>query len=251
MKRFMMVCLVGLGLLVAQGTLAAELSNNKDKVSYALGYEIGTNLKNEQIDVDHGIFVQGLKNAMDGKKGTMTEKQVQQTLLAFQKEMLAKRAQEFEGLAKKNAKEGAAFLKENSTKEGVVTLKNGLQYKVLAQGTGNSPKENDTVTVDYEGTTIDGKVFDSSYKRGKPTSFQVDEVIPAWSEALQKMKTGATWMVYAPPSLAYGKTGIGGPIGPEQTLVFKIHLISVEAAKKEKTAGATATSASMHAGGNA
>jgi FKBP-type peptidyl-prolyl cis-trans isomerase FklB len=127
--------------------------------------------------------------------------------------------------AKKN---GAQFMTKNKTEAGVVTLPSGLQYKIIDAGNGKKPSRNDTVTVDYEGTLLDGTVFDSSYKRGQPASFPVSGVIAGWQEALQLMPTGATWMLYIPPQLAYGSTGAGSMIGPNETLTFKVHLISIQ-----------------------
>lgn len=123
---------------------------------------------------------------------------------------------------------GEAFLQANKTKPGVVTLPSGLQYQVLDAGSGKKPGKNDTVTVDYEGRLVNGQIFDSSYQRGQPATFNVSQVIEGWTEALQRMNTGATWMLYIPPSLAYGAAGAGGAIGPNETLVFKVHLISVK-----------------------
>lgn len=129
--------------------------------------------------------------------------------------------------ATQNKQQGEAFLTANKKKSGVVTLPDGLQYRVIVEGKGNSPSKNDTVTVNYAGTLIDGMEFDSSYKRGEPTTFPVSAVIPGWTEALQLMKAGSTWELYIPPSLAYGERGAPPVIGPNQTLIFKVELISV------------------------
>jgi FKBP-type peptidyl-prolyl cis-trans isomerase FklB len=131
-------------------------------------------------------------------------------------------------IADENAKAGAAFLAENKNKAGVVTLADGLQYKIVASGLGKKPSKDDTVTVDYEGKFINGEIFDSSYKRGEPVSFPVSAVIPGWTEALQLMNTGSTWVLYIPASLAYGERGMPSAIGPNETLIFKVHLISVK-----------------------
>jgi len=130
--------------------------------------------------------------------------------------------------AEKAKKDGAAFMEKNKTEAGMVTLPSGLQYKIVEAGSGKKPAKNDTVTVDYEGTLLNGTVFDSSYKRGQPASFPVSGVIAGWQEALQLMPTGSTWMLYIPPQLAYGQAGAGGMIGPNETLVFKVHLISIK-----------------------
>jgi len=130
--------------------------------------------------------------------------------------------------AEQNQKTGAAFMQTNKHQPGVVTLPSGLQYKILEEGTGKHPTKSDVVTVDYEGTLVNGQVFDSSYKRGQPASFPVTGVIAGWQEALPLMKTGATWMLYVPSQLAYGERGAGGMIGPNEALVFKVHLISIK-----------------------
>lgn len=124
--------------------------------------------------------------------------------------------------------QGEAFLMANKNKKGVITLPSGLQYEVIVEGKGKKPSLTDTVTVDYEGKLVNGKVFDSSYQRGQPASFPVNGVIPGWTEALQLMNTGSTWMLYIPPTLAYGQAGAGGLIGPNETLIFKVHLINVK-----------------------
>jgi len=147
---------------------------------------------------------------------------------AFTQEMMARQAEEAKKLAEKNKKSGEAFLEGNKTKEGVKTLPSGLQYKVITEGTGKSPKVTDTVTVNYRGTFIDGTEFDSSYKRGQPATFQVNSVIPGWTEALQLLKEGAKWQLFIPPQLAYGEKGAGGVIGPNTTLIFEVELISVK-----------------------
>jgi FKBP-type peptidyl-prolyl cis-trans isomerase FklB len=145
-------------------------------------------------------------------------------MAAFQKEMIAK-------LGEKNKAEGEAFLAENKKKEGVKTLPSGLQYKVIKAGTGKKPKVTDTVTTHYRGTLMNGTEFDSSYRRGQPVSFQVNGVIPGWTEALQLMEEGAKWQLFIPSNLAYGERGAGRDIGPNATLVFEIELLSIEEKK--------------------
>ncbi len=209
----------------AQETLV--LKNQKDKVSYIIGMDIGNNLKKQSIDVDPNIFVKGVKDALSGAKPLLTEQEIQETMVAFQKEMSAKQEQ----VAKRNKAEGEAFLAENKKKEGVKTLPSGLQYKVIKAGTGKKPKSNDTVTVHYRGTLINGTEFDSSYKRGQPVSFPVSEVIPGWTEALQLMEGGAKWQLFIPSNIAYGERGAGGVIGPNATLIFEVELVSIQEKK--------------------
>lgn len=203
------------------------LKNQKDKMSYIIGVDIGNNLKKQAIDIDANILTKGIKDALAGSKSLLTEQEIRDTLAVFQKEMAAKK----EEASKKNKKEGEVFLAENKKKDGVKTLPSGLQYKVIKAGTGKKPKSTDTVTTHYRGTLIDGREFDSSYRRGQPVSFQVSGVIPGWTEALQLMEEGAKWQLFIPPNLGYGEQGTGGMIGPNATLIFEIELISIQEKK--------------------
>ncbi|MCK9418960.1 MAG: FKBP-type peptidyl-prolyl cis-trans isomerase [Nitrospirae bacterium] len=147
----------------------------------------------------------------------------------FQENLVIKQHQRDQALTEKNKKEGEAFLEKNKTREGVKTLPSGLQYKVITEGKGKSPRERDTVTVHYRGTLIDGKEFDSSYKRGQPETFHMDGMITGWAEALQLMKEGSKWQLVIPSDLAYGEAGSDtGSIGPNAVLIFEIELISVK-----------------------
>jgi FKBP-type peptidyl-prolyl cis-trans isomerase len=155
------------------------------------------------------------------------DQEAKEIIAAYQKERAGKMAEEKKKLGEKNKVEGTAFLTENKKKEGVKTLPSGLQYKVIKEGTGKTPKATDTVVTQYKGTLIDGKEFDSSYKRGEPATFPVNGVIRGWTEALQLMKEGSTWQLVVPPELAYGEQG-AGPIGPNATLIFEVELVSVK-----------------------
>jgi FKBP-type peptidyl-prolyl cis-trans isomerase FklB len=219
-------------LLLASGCTAEEkkleLKDLKDKVSYCIGLNIGKDFKNKEVEVNPDILAQGIKDALSEGKTLLTEEQIKETLTAFQNEMIAKQESRLKELAEKNRKEGEAFLAENEKKEGVVTLPSGLQYKILEEGAGKTPKSTDTVTVHYRGTLIDGREFDSSYHRGEPATFPVDGVIPGWTEALQLMKEGAKWQLFIPASLAYGEQGVGPAIGPNATLIFDVELIKIK-----------------------
>ena len=217
------------GLVGAQE--AAAPKDQKDKVSYSIGVEIGRNLKKQSVDVNSEFLVKGVKDAYSGEKFLLTDEEMKDALMAFQKEMMAKQQELAKEAGEKNQKEGEAFLAENKTKEGVTVLPSGLQYKVIKAGTGKKPKATDKVTVHYRGTLIDGTEFDSSYRRGQPVSFPVNGVIPGWTEALQLMEEGAKWQVFIPPKLAYGERGAGPQIGPNATLIFEIELISIEEQK--------------------
>jgi FKBP-type peptidyl-prolyl cis-trans isomerase FklB len=212
-----------------------ELKDNRDKVSYSIGMNIGSNMKRQSVDVNPDALVQGIRDALSGNKALMTEEEINETLAGFQKEMAAKQAQRLKEIAEKNKKEGDAFLEENKKKEGIMTLPSGLQYKVLTEGTGEAPALTDTVKINYRGTLIDGTEFDSSYKRGQPAVFRVNGVIPGLSEALQLMKVGSKWQIFIPPDLAYGESGAGRTIEPNETLIFEIELISFEKGMKFHT----------------
>ena len=228
MKLKMIIVLVVL-FLVSQVNAQENIvfKNQKDKMSYIIGMDIGNNLKQQSIDVEPNILAKGVKDALTGGKPLLSEQEIRETMTAFQSEMKGKQ----EVVAQKNKEQGDAFLAENKKKEGVKTLQSGLQYKVIKAGIGKKPKLNDQVTTNYRGTLIDGTEFDSSYKRGQPASFQVSGVIPGWTEALQLMEEGAKWQLFIPSNLAYGERGAGGVIGPNATLVFEIELISIQEKK--------------------
>ena len=228
--KLKLIVILGILFLVSQVNAQENLvlKNQKDKISYIIGMDIGTNLKKQSIDIDSNILAKGVKDALAGTKPLLTEQEIQETMMAFQKDMMAKQ----EEIGKKNKAEGEAFLTENKKKEGVKTLLSGLQYKVIKAGTGKKPKSTDTVTAHYRGTLINGTEFDSSYKRGQPATFPVSGgMIPGWTEALQLMEEGAKWQLFIPPNLAYGEQGAGRDIGPNATLIFEIELVSIQEKK--------------------
>ncbi len=203
------------------------LRTQKQKESYALGMNIGMGLKRQPLPIDPATVARGLRDALSGSKMLLTDDEMKAALQQLRMDV-EKQQQEkagTEGAA--NRKQGEAFLSANKTKPGVQTLPDGLQYKVLKEGTGPKPTANDTVTVNYRGTLINGKEFDSSYKRGQPASFPVGGVIRGWTEALQLMPVGSKWELYIPPDLAYGDRGSGPDIGPGETLVFEVELLSI------------------------
>lgn len=222
-----------------QAALATGFTNANDQTSYALGVTLGQNMKKEGISLSNQMFIKGFNAGFSGQNVLLTDAQIKAAMLSFQKQLLSKVKAKQVKLAGDNETSGQKFLDANKTKTGIVSLPDGLQYKVLTAGTGNSPTKQDTVKVDYKASTIDGKVFDSSYKRGKPAVFKVSNMIRGFQEALLLMKTGATWQVYIPAELAYGARGVPGVIGPNQTLIFKIHLIDIE---KASTTGNAAPS---------
>lgn len=204
------------------------LKSQKDKVSYSIGLDIGNSMKKQSVDVDPDILARGVKDALSGKQPLLSEKEMQETMTAFQQDLIAKRTANMKTQAEKNKKEGEAFLAANKTKEGVKTLPSGLQYKIIKEGTGPTPKATDTVTVNYRGTLIDGTEFDSSYKRNEPATFPVNGVIPGWTEALQLMKVGSKWQLFIPSNLAYGERGAGQVIGPNAVLIFEVELLGIK-----------------------
>lgn len=207
---------------------ASTLTTDKDKLSYSIGADLGKNFKTQGIDINPEALSKGMQDGMSGTQLILTEQQMKDVLNKFQKDLMAKRTSEFNKKSDENKTKGEAFLSTNKAKEGVVVLPSGLQYKIIENGNGTKPGKADTVTVEYTGHLIDGTVFDSTEKTGKPATFQVSQVIPGWTEALQLMPAGSTWEIYVPSGLAYGPRSVGGPIGPNETLIFKIHLISVK-----------------------
>lgn len=213
------------------GHLYAEeqtvLMNDTDKLSYSMGFDIGSKLLQESIEINPDILSKGVQDGFRGTEPLMTKEEMQKAITEFRKDMIAKQKAQQNLLSEKNKNEGEAFLTENKAKEGVVTLPSGLQYKVIKEGTGRTPTVDDTVSTHYRGTLVDGTEFDSSYKRGTPATFPVKGVIAGWTEALQLMKEGDQWKLFLPPQLAYGERGVGKMIGPNATLIFDIELISV------------------------
>jgi FKBP-type peptidyl-prolyl cis-trans isomerase FklB len=209
---------------------AASLTTLKDRFSYALGLNLGTNLHQQSVDVDPDMLAQGIKDALAGGTPRLTPEEAQAALNEVQTELRQKQQAKMEA----NKKEGEAFLAANKTKEGVVTLPSGLQYKILHAGTGPKPAASDSVVCNYRGTLIDGTEFDSSYKRGQPATFPVGGVIKGWTEALQLMPVGSKWQLFVPSDLAYGPRGAGANIGPNSTLIFEVELVSIQPKEAEK-----------------
>jgi FKBP-type peptidyl-prolyl cis-trans isomerase FklB len=208
----------------------SPLKTEKDKVSYAIGMNVGTNFKRQGIDVDPNLFMQGLKDASSGGKTLLTESEERAVLTQFQAELRGQMEAKSKEVAEANKKEGEEFLAANKLKQGVVTLPSGLQYKILKEGTGPKPTATDTVECNYRGTLINGTEFDSTAKHGgQPAKFPVNGVIKGWTEALQLMPVGSKWQLFIPSELAYGQHGTpGGEIGPNSTLIFEVELLGIE-----------------------
>ena len=204
------------------------MKTDTDKLSYSIGSDLGKNFKRQGIDINSAAMAQGIQDGMAGGKLLLTDEQMKDVLNKFQKDLMAKRTADFNKKSEENKVKGEAFLSQNKAKTGVVTLPSGLQYKIITAAKGQKPGKEDTVTVEYTGRLIGGEVFDSTEKTGKPATFKLSQVIPGWTEALQLMPAGSTWEIYVPSNLAYGSRSVGGPIGPNEALIFNIHLISVK-----------------------
>ncbi len=224
--------IVTLALLVLPALASAQdasaLKTEKEKLSYAMGMDLGGQLKAQSVDIDATLFAEGLKAALAGSKALMTDAEAKAAISKLQMARVAQQTAALQAASAKNKAEGDAFMTSNKTKDGVVTLASGVQYKVLSPGTGKQPTLEDTVVCQYRGTLIDGKEFDSSYKRGQPATFPVKGVIKGWTEVLQLMPVGSKWQVVIPPALAYGERGAGADIGPNATLIFEIELVAVK-----------------------
>jgi len=225
-----MAVLVVVGLMAGQVNAAPEtlLKTQKEKVSYGIGVTVAKSFKPQGIEVNVEALVKGLRDALAGEKLLMTDTELQKTMGEFQAELSQKQIQAAKASSEANKKEGAAFLAGNKTKQGVVTLPSGLQYKILKAGKGKRPIESDTVECNYKGTLINGTEFDSSYRRGQAASFPVSGVIPGWTEALKLMPVGSKWQLFIPSQLAYGSRGAGRDIGPDATLIFEVELLSIK-----------------------
>jgi FKBP-type peptidyl-prolyl cis-trans isomerase FklB len=210
---------------------APALTTKKQKFSYALGMNIGSGykqgLEKQGVEFDPNLLAQGVKDALSGGKTRLTEEEAKAVLTQVQSELHKEQQEKMQQAGAKNKAEGDAFLAANKGKEGVVTLPDGLQYKILTAGTGPKPAATDSVVCNYKGTLINGTEFDSSYKRGQPATFGVSQVIKGWTEALQLMPVGSKWQLFIPSTLAYGERGAGAEIGPDSTLIFEVELVSI------------------------
>jgi FKBP-type peptidyl-prolyl cis-trans isomerase FklB len=213
---------------------ASAFKTQKEKVSYAIGMNVGATLHRQGVDIDPKVLQQGLQDALAGGKMLLSEEEERAVLTELQADMRKKQQEKMQQAGEANKKEGEAFLAANKGKNGVVSLPSGLQYKIITSGTGPKPTASDSVVCNYRGTLIDGKEFDSSYKRGQPATFPVSGVIKGWTEALQLMPVGSKWQLFIPSDLAYGERGQGGDIGPNATLIFEVELISIEAKDSDK-----------------
>lgn len=216
---------------VAEST---TLESQAQKLGYVIGMDTGGKLAHAEIELDRDAFVAGLNDALDNREPQLTQEELATVVQAFQEQQQAKqeaanaeREQAMAQAAEHNAAEGKAFLAENGAKDGVTTTESGLQYKIIEAGSGASPKSDSAVRVNYRGRLVDGTEFDASENHGGAVELRLDQVIPGWTEALQKMQEGAKWELYVPAELAYGPSGTSGLIGPNATLIFEVELVKI------------------------
>lgn len=207
--------------------MPADLKDNAAQVSYAIGLNMGDKFRKDGVAIDPQILAQGIRDGISGARPRLTDDQMRAAVTVFQADMKARTQAAATAASAANTAKGAAFLKANAAKPGVITLPSGLQYQILKAGTGPTPKLDDTVVCNYRGASIDGVEFDSSYGRGEPTSFPVSGVIKGWTQALQLMPVGSKWRLVVPADLAYGDKGAGDVIGPGAVLVFEVELLSI------------------------
>jgi len=209
------------------GQQAGKPESVQDRASYVIGYNLGRTLKQNDVNANSDLIVKGLRDGLGGGAGMLTDAEMQSTMQEFQKQVQEQQEAKQKVIGEKNKAEGEAFLAKNKARAGVKTTASGLQYEVEKEGTGPTPKATDTVTVNYKGTLMDGSTFDSSYDRGQPATFVLNQVIPGWTEGVQLMKVGSKYKFYIPSALGYGDKGAGATIGPNAPLIFEVELLSI------------------------
>ncbi len=226
MKRVMTAGLLLLALPVAMVQADEKEGIDRKVLSYALGYQAGFDFKARKLDIDTGLVQKGLSDALGEKEPAYSKEAMVQALTALQEKLKREQIEQLKKLAADNLAKSEKFLAENGKKKGVITLPSGVQYKVIEEGSGARPKLSDSVLLHYRGSLMDGFEFDSSFARGKPHVFKVDEVLPGWQEVLPRMRKGAEWKVYIPPELGYGIRA-PRPIGPNEVLIFDLKLVDI------------------------
>ena len=224
-----------------------QLKDKKEQLSYSIGFNVGQNVSDKKITLNHEYFLVGLKDGLANKTSLMTTDEIKKVMNDLQNELVQKHVEEMKAKSEKNLADGEKFLKSNKKKKGIITLPSGLQYRVINPGKGESPKATDMVTTNYRGKLLDGTEFDSSYAREKPVTIPVNGVIPGWSEALKLMQPGAKWELFIPAKLAYGDQAPNPVIGPNACLTFEVELLSVE---KPSMAQEAATQGEVDPAGN-
>jgi FKBP-type peptidyl-prolyl cis-trans isomerase FklB len=224
-KQFIPLSLTALILLPLTAAQAIELKDNVSRASYGIGVNIANNLKSQGLDdISIEALIEGIKDASSGAPLKLTEEEINQAFMSLQEQEMKRQSK----VAEENLSKGAAYLEKNAKEAGVKTTTSGLQYKIIKEGKGPKPKATDTVVTQYRGKLIDGTEFDSSYSRNQPAEFQVNKVIPGWTEALQMMPVGSTWEIYVPAKLAYGDFSPTPLIPANSTLVFDVELVKIK-----------------------
>ena len=227
----MFACLAGGAVLLSLPAAADEakdkLTSDKDRISYTVGVETARNFKRQGFEFDAQLFLRGMQDGIAGEKTLLPEKEMRRVLTGFQSQVRQTMAANRKALTDENRRKAADFLAANKSREGVVTLASGLQYKVLRAGNGRKPGDADTVLVDYRGTLLNGSEFDAT-EPGHPATLRVSMVITGWKEALKLMPAGSRWQLYVPPALAYGERGVGNDVGPNELLLFDLELVDVK-----------------------
>ena len=237
-KMVTLLAAISLLLLMLAGCAAAKEKRQKpvsrdDRISYGIGVEMGKNFRNQGVPINPDYLAQGLRDSQAGVPSLLTDEEFKEAMMALRQELEAKQKARLDELGRKNQEDNAVFFADNGKKKGVVTLPSGLQYQVLLEGTGKKPGPEDTVTVHYTGTLLNGQEFDSSHKRGQPATFPVGGVISGWVEGLQLMKEGGKMKLFIPPKLGYGENGAGPMIGPHAALIFEVELLKIEPPVKQ------------------
>jgi FKBP-type peptidyl-prolyl cis-trans isomerase FklB len=228
--KFIVAAAIGVVFIGCQSNKQDEVQfkSRKDSVSYAIGLDIGRNLKRQAIELDLDVLAHGMKDMYTGGKTSLTDSESQSVTAEYRKQRMARHVQELKALGEKNQKAGEAYLAENKIRDSVIALPSGLQYKILKMGSGRKPKAGQTVTVNFRGSLLDGTEFENSYSSGEPVTYSVNGVIKGWTEALEMMPVGSKWTLYIPPGLAYGERGSGQVIPPNATLIFELELLQVK-----------------------
>jgi len=213
-------------MLASGSVLAQDVNTEKGKLSYAVGWDIGADIKRRSTEFDVESLITAIRDIVAGEEPKVTSEEMRTLLTALQEKVRAEQVEQFRELSEKNQAESEAFLLANKSKTGIVVLPSGIQYRIIEEGDGARPGLESKVTVHYRGSKLDGREFDSSFARGTPEEFTVNAVLKGWQEVLPLMKAGSTWQIFVPPELAFGARG-NPPVGPNEALMFDLKLVEI------------------------